>query len=177
MVKKTKPELEGELIALRDFFAYNTFVRRRYLGLIVKLPKATLAKDRGASFPTILDIQTHILDVLRSWLNAYETGEDTPELKGLSVSEVKKLESEVDGYIEGFMQKLSAGDLEKPFRFKTVTGKKVRIKSVGDMLWHMIEEELQHRGELNALLWQDDVEPPITGWFEWKKESRKSRGI
>jgi uncharacterized damage-inducible protein DinB len=29
------------------------------------------------------------------------------------------------------------------------------------MLLHMVEEEPQHRGELNALLWQMNVEPPI----------------
>jgi uncharacterized damage-inducible protein DinB len=176
LAKNTNPELEGELIALRDFFAYNTFVRKRYLSLIVKLPKAALAKDRGASFPTILDIQTHTLDVLKSWLNVYETGKDTPELKGLSLSQVKKLESEVDDYIEGFMQKLSAGDLKKPFQFTAVTGKKIRVRSLGDVLWHLIEEELQHRGELNALLWQDDIDPPVTGWLEWRKESQKSKG-
>ncbi len=39
---------------------------------------------------------------------------------------------------------------------------------IGDLLWHEVEEELQHRGELNALLWQIDVHPPIATVEDWK---------
>ena len=161
----------GELAALRDFFAYNTHVRKKYVNFISNLPEKTLKKDRGASYPSILDIQTHILDVCRSWLHVYETGEDLPELKGLSVTQLKKLDKEVGKYIESFMQKLRAEDLTKSFQYtiETSKGKRIVTRNTGDMLWHMIEEELQHRGELNALLWQDDIEPPVTEWFEWKK--------
>lgn len=49
----------------------------------------------------------------------------------------------------------------KPFTF-----------NVENMLWHLVEEELQHRGELNALLWRINVDPPITGWGTWKRESK-----
>ena len=170
--KKTKPPpslLEGELSSLQDFFAYNSYVRRKYFNFIRTLPEATLAKDRGASFPSILDIWTHILDVAKSWLHAYETGEDTPALKGLSLSDLAELEGEVDEYIEDFMQKLKPENLRKPFEYTNPSGSKVRISSVQDMLYHMIEEELQHRGELNALLWQENIDPPITDWLDWKK--------
>lgn len=33
------------------------------------------------------------------------------------------------------------------------------------IVWHMVEEELQHRGELNALFWQQDVDAPTRAWF------------
>jgi uncharacterized damage-inducible protein DinB len=39
--------------------------------------------------------------------------------------------------------------------------------SLKGMLWHLAEEELQHRGEANALLWQEDVKPPVTSWWWW----------
>jgi hypothetical protein len=29
----------------------------------------------------------------------------------------------------------------------------------------MLEEELQHRGEMNALFWRMDVAPPTRSWF------------
>jgi hypothetical protein len=35
----------------------------------------------------------------------------------------------------------------------------------------MIEEELQHRGEINAVLWQTNIDPPIIGWDDWINES------
>ena len=33
-----------------------------------------------------------------------------------------------------------------------------------DILIHLFEEEVHHRGELIALLWQMDIEPPLMGW-------------
>jgi uncharacterized damage-inducible protein DinB len=37
--------------------------------------------------------------------------------------------------------------------------------SLADIMWHMLEEELQHRGEPNALFWQMDIDPPADAWF------------
>lgn len=170
--KSTRNEA-GELAALRDFFAYNTFVRKKYLRLICKLPEKTAKKDRGASYPSILDIFTHALDVIRSWPHAYETGEDLPELKGLSLEELRKEENRVDAYVETFMRKLKPEDLGKSFSFTPGNGKRILTLNTGEMLWHCVEEELQHRGELNALLWQDDIDPPVTDWFSWKEAARK----
>jgi len=31
----------------------------------------------------------------------------------------------------------------------------------------VIEEELQHRGEMNAIFWQMNLSPPVTEWMEW----------
>ena len=103
--KRTVAAERSELAALQDFFAYNTFVRRKYLSFISKLPKKALTKDRGASYSSILDILTHVLDVYKSWFHVYETGEDLPELKEFSLNQVKKLELEVDKYIGRLMQK------------------------------------------------------------------------
>ncbi len=44
--------------------------------------------------------------------------------------------------------------------------------TVRDTLLHLLEEEIQHRGELNALLWQIDVEPPVLDWIDWKYVQR-----
>ena len=38
---------------------------------------------------------------------------------------------------------------------------------------HMVEEELQHRGELNCLLGQIGYDPPILGFHRWHKAKRK----
>jgi uncharacterized damage-inducible protein DinB len=37
--------------------------------------------------------------------------------------------------------------------------------SLADIIWHMHEEELQHRGELNAMFWQMDIDPNATAWW------------
>jgi uncharacterized damage-inducible protein DinB len=188
MSKKVSKSGYEELLALRDFFAYNSFVRKKYLRLFTKLSKRTLAKDRGASYPFILDIHAHILDVYTCWFLAfekgetckrwgyrYETGEELQNLIGLSLTRVKKMEQEVDRHIDRVMRELRPVDLRDSFHYRLGTGKEktVRTRNVGEMLWHLIEEELQHRGELNALLWQEDIGPPVTSWFAWKDSLRK----
>ena len=35
---------------------------------------------------------------------------------------------------------------------------------IGREFIHVFEEEVHHRGELIALLWQRNVEPPLMGW-------------
>jgi uncharacterized damage-inducible protein DinB len=189
---KSDSNLNGELASLRDFFAYNKFVRKKYFRFLSKLPKNTLTKDRGASFSSLLDIYTHVLDAYYCWFLAYETGgickrwqyshetgkDDFEDLKGLSLNEIRKLEREVERRIDDVMHKLKPEDLTKSFQFIMGSGKnsKTLSRNVGYMLWHLVEEELQHRGEMNALLWQDDIDPPITGWFRWKKAVERKLG-
>ena len=166
-------ELEGELQALREVFAYNTFVRKRYLEFLSTLPQETLLKDRGASHPSILDIFVHVLNVYKEWFHTYETGkQDLPEAKGLSLSQVKALEAEMDAYIGNFMERLRPQGILESFQFTVGDGEdkgSVITWSLKGMLWHQAMEELQHRGEINALLWQEDIDPPVTSWYRWEK--------
>jgi uncharacterized damage-inducible protein DinB len=175
-LKRVEIAQRSELQAVKDWFAYNTFVRQQYLKLISGLPTVVITKDRGASFPSILDVFTHVLDVYKSWFIIYDVGKDLTksapvwpeEIKGLSLAEVKNLEREVDSYISKFIRTLKNKDLNTRFQYSSGKGKIVRRKLM-DLLWHLVEEELQHRGEMNALLWQDDINPPITSWTKWKK--------
>lgn len=62
--RKRNQVLPGELASLRDFFDYNTFVRKKYLETLSKLPKNTLTKNTGASFPSTLS--SDIFDSMRN---------------------------------------------------------------------------------------------------------------
>jgi uncharacterized damage-inducible protein DinB len=183
-------ELAGELRALREAVAYNVFVRKRYLAFFGKLSKGILTKDRGASHPSILDIFVHVLNDYSSWFYTYRTGKQdggvVPELTKIrSLNDVRNLEAKVDRYTVNFMRKLEPEDVNKPFRFKVSSGPEegqLITWSLKGMLWHHVEEELQHRGEINALLWQEDIDPPVTSWWRWEqalqrisKRRRKAR--
>jgi uncharacterized damage-inducible protein DinB len=47
-----------------------------------------------------------------------------------------------------------------------VTGEKHKTTRISteDVLIHVFEEEVHHRGELIALLWQIGIDPPEMGW-------------
>ncbi len=48
-----------------------------------------------------------------------------------------------------------------------------KFSRLGDICRHMVEEELQHRGEMNALLWQMNVDPPVSKYEDWVRAKTK----
>ena len=40
-----------------------------------------------------------------------------------------------------------------------------------DVLIHVVTEELHHRGEIIAILWQMNIEPPDMGWLSIMKKT------
>ncbi len=171
---KMRRSNRNELNLIREWYHYNSTVRKRYFQVISKLPEAELTKDRGASFPSILDIFTHVLDAYRWWF-LYVYTDKVRERKriggtGLRLDEIEQEEHKIDSFVNRFLQKLSTKDLAKAVVWHEVDpkGKRWTIKiTMRDMLWQLVGEELQHRGELNALLWQIDIDPPITEWVDF----------
>jgi uncharacterized damage-inducible protein DinB len=167
-------QAKADLDSIREWFAYNHFVRKKYLKVLESLTDDQLKQDRGASFPSLLDIAAHIFYAYRLWLGEMYAGEPLEEndyfgKKCASLGELKRGAEKMNPFILEFVEKLRPDALARwierprhgePFRF-----------NVKNMLWHLVEEELQHRGELNALLWQMGIDPPITGWGLWKEET------
>jgi uncharacterized damage-inducible protein DinB len=172
--QRIRTEGRNELELIDEWYAYNSFVRKKYLRLFERLPEAELLRDRGASFPSLLDIFAHVIDSYRWWF-LYICRDRVHEWKGikgsgLGLREIAREEHKIDANVRKFLHGLSLRDLERPIIYHKTTrsGKRKREAEYGgkirDMLWHKVEEELQHRGELNALLWQMNIDPPITAW-------------
>lgn len=164
----------ADLESIREWFAYNDYVRKKYLKLLEELPDDQLMKDRGASFPSILDIFAHIYFAYRLWFNEMYGGVPLDEgdsfgRKCTSLKELMEDAERMNPYILEFVSKLQPQDLGRWIE-RPRDGEAFSF-NVKNMLWHLTEEELQHRGELNALLWQMDIDPPITGWGTWKRET------
>ncbi|MEM0272755.1 MAG: DinB family protein [Thermoprotei archaeon] len=161
----------SDLELIRELYRYNSDVRKKYIDVIFKLPAGERYKDRGASFPSLVDILVHIVDGYRWWF-VFALNDDLSNYVGLrgrkpySIEEVEDEEKRVDSYVVNLLSKLSEGDLDRDITF-THSSRKVSVK-MKHIFIHMIEEELQHRGELNALLWQMGVEPPVTEYIDWK---------
>lgn len=164
----------AELAVLGNLYRYNSFVRKKYLATLEGIPSSELLRDRGASHPSLLDIYLHVLDAYRAWFVVrYEGKEWVPSesLSGrvTSTSVAGREAGRLDAYVLGLVERLRPEDLRRTVRFPD--GGRILGDTVRDILWHMTEEELQHRGELNALLWQAGVEPPVTDWMVWKLET------
>ncbi len=165
----------SELELLKIWYRYNSIVRKKYLQEIFeRIPEDERYRDRGASFPSIVDIFIHVIDAYRHWfIFTYE--DRLPEFERLRgkkrylKEDVEAEERQIEAYLQDFMESLKQEDLGRWVAFKQdAFFGKITLR---DMMWHMVEEELQHRGELNALFWQLDIDPPIIGWNDdWKKQ-------
>ena len=157
--------MKSEFETIREFYRYNSFVRKKYLRAIWKLTPRQRYKNRGGSFPSLVDIYMHVLDAYRWWfISVYGNGktfEEYPLGQRYTRSEAQRETVAVDRLLQRVLREVGPRGLNKTLHWR---GRRPFQISTRNMLLHMIEEELQHRGEMNALLWQIDVDPPVTGF-------------
>ena len=129
-------------------------------------PGEEVDKNREASFHSLRNIFVHTLNALNYWLdflqnemryvrrtfNEYENIEDVRIYMELVEERMRK-----------YVTSLTSEEFPKMYPTTNDAGENVAI-SVEDVLIHLFEEEVHHRGELIALLWQMGVEPPLMGW-------------
>jgi uncharacterized damage-inducible protein DinB len=158
--------MKTELELIRELYRYNSKGRQGYLRKIWRLPPKERYRDRGASFPSLVDIYMHILDAYRWWfVKVYGKTdfEEYPLGTRYTLAEARRETQKVDRLVNHALRTLRPGDLDRKV---TIPNRRRDQLTVRTMLVHMIEEELQHKGELNTLLWQCDVDAPVLGFDE-----------
>jgi uncharacterized damage-inducible protein DinB len=171
-VRKRRPSPSvSEVDLARAWIDWLVETRSGYLTALLELPRTERLRDRGASFPSIQDIFLHILDNNVWWLESVPEGrqESHKKVSGrLSDSAIRGQARRVAKLSRRLATSLTPRRLAgshvvrgtrgdgKPFEMR------VNLRTI---IWHMVEEELQHRGEMNALFWQIDKEAPTRGWF------------
>jgi uncharacterized damage-inducible protein DinB len=159
--------MASELDLLRTIYAYNTRTRAKYLTAIWTLSPRARYRDRGASYPSLVDIFLHVLDAYRVWFDeVYARGpapDGYPLGQRFTLAEARREMRAIDRRVARVLDSLRPGDLDRRFALpkRWRTRRRVELR---ELLVHMIEEELQHRGEMNALLWQSGIDPPVTGF-------------
>ena len=175
--------MTSELESIQKWYAYNRVARHGYFETLSKLPPEELKRDRGASFPTMLDILGHSIGGIQTWI-VRMSAVNGERFKTDDISEPETLDDlraygkVIDGFVEQFFSRLTEKDLDRTFLVPKHPPwwDEDFTTSFRSTLLHVIEHELQHRGELNALLWQIDVNPPILSWDEFEKiHSRTSK--
>src|SRR5271170_472968 len=164
--------MPSELESVRDWFAYIAAARRGYFEAYQKLPPGELSRDRGASYPSLLDIMAHSQGAMYYWITSCSPSAFPPPepetAEPPTVAQLKDFEAYLQAHVHRFMAGLEEADLDR-----TIARPRGRASDhdcnipVRDVLWHLVEEELQHRGEVNALLWQLDVDAPVYNWIHW----------
>jgi len=161
---------------IEALFEYNWYCRRKFLEAMARLHWGKVVEDRGASFSSMRNIFLHSLEAEQGWLGHLARGkmgewpshEYDRDFKDMEA--VRNYMNEVEVGSRTYFSKLKPGDLDNEFPI----GKgKFRVE---DVLMHVVEEEIHHRGELICLMWQIDSEPPYASYTNYVAEMRAAKG-
>jgi uncharacterized damage-inducible protein DinB len=154
------------MVDIRELLEYNETMRHKYFDVFMKLPWAEFAKNREASFHSMKNIFVHTLGAIDYWLDFLQKQNFHSEKKYdeyKTFQQVKAYMEHVEKRMHIYLNSLSTQKLQKAYTIKDDEGKTCKI-TAEDVLIHVFEEELHHRGEFNALLWQMGIDPPPMGW-------------
>lgn len=156
------------VIEVRQLLEYNERVRHRYFEILAKLPWNEFVKNREASFHSLRNIFIHTLGAVDYWLDFLlkenlHSHKEFDEYR--TFEDVRAYMEHLESRMRDYFNSLPVGGLEKNYTVTNDANESVEI-TAQDILIHMFEEEVHHRGELIALLWQMGVEPPLMGWKE-----------
>jgi uncharacterized damage-inducible protein DinB len=154
------------MVDVTKLLEYNETVRHRYFETLTRLSWEEFTENREASFHSIRNIFVHTLGAIDYWLDFLQNENLRSKRK---YDEYGKFE-EVRAYMEHvekrtreYLDSLRTGGLNKTYTSTDDDGKTSEV-TAEDILIHVFEEEVHHRGELIALLWQMTIEPPPMGW-------------
>lgn len=154
------------MVDVRNLLEYNVEVRHRYLAVLAKLSWDEFVKNREASWHSLRNIFIHTMGGIDHWLDFLQN----EKLIARKAFDDYKSIADVEGYmrhVEDRMRKCLASippnGLMKKYRLTNDASEDVEV-TAEDILIHVFEEEVHHRGELIALLWQMNIEPPLMGW-------------
>jgi uncharacterized damage-inducible protein DinB len=153
------------MVDVVDLLEYNEAVRHRYLDALSQLSWKEFIKNREASFHSIRNIFVHVLGAIDYWLDFlqnenFHSRKDYDRYR--TFEEVRSYMGHVEERTHQYLKTL-ATQILKTYSVKNDDGTTLKI-TAEDVLIHVFEEEVHHRGELNALLWQMGIDPPSMGW-------------
>jgi uncharacterized damage-inducible protein DinB len=162
------------MLDIKELFGYNWYSRRELLKSMAGIPWEKVVESCGASFDCIRDIFVHSLQAEQFWIRRLsgKTTEgifDVPFTKFANVSAIQEYANKVEAETNEYLKTLTSEKLCSVFEFKGRDGKINRHK-IEDILMHVVEEEIHHRGELLCIYWQSDLTPPYISYTAYKSQ-------
>ncbi|HML04031.1 MAG TPA: DinB family protein [Candidatus Bathyarchaeia archaeon] len=155
----------------RNLLEYCHAVRHRYMDRFATLPWEEVTKDRGASFDSMKNILLHTLDAEDRMVNYVIPGR-TKEWSSRNANEsndiasIRKRLEEVESKTVTYLARVTPAELERKVEVQRMDMPPVQVR-VEDVLIHVALECIHHFGELIALMWQINIEPPHVGWIAY----------
>lgn len=162
------------MVSTIDLMDFVHELRQDFFERAAKLGWKEFTKDRGVSMGSFRDVFLHLAYVEEQHVTEFCENRPTPWMREvmeipqdryLSLSAVRKRLREVSAMGDArFRRWNTPRQLAKPAVW--VASKKYPLRLSRDSaLAQCVTEQLLHLGEVEAMLWQMDVEPPSTFWI------------
>jgi uncharacterized damage-inducible protein DinB len=152
-----------------ELYSYASAVRRSFAQKLAELPYSVVEGNREASFYSMKNILLHMIDN-EDWIVNWVIHGKSQEYIRKKSAEYTTMEmvlrhlDEVETRTRDYLKTIQEAELSRRVAFVLSSGKKFNL-SVEESLFQSFTEQLYHLGELIALLWQENIEPPRMQWF------------
>ncbi len=158
------------MLTMNEMYEYSSRVRRKFLQKLAELPWEEAAKNREASYHSMKNILIHIIDN-EDWIVNWVVHNRATEYRRARKSEdytniqmIREHLDEVERKTKTYLERADKEVLERRVNFTLSSGQTFDL-SVEESLFQSFTEQLYHIGELIALLWQQNIEPPTMQYF------------
>ena len=157
------------MLSIEELHLYSCRVRRSFANKLAEMPWVEVDKDREASFYSMKNILLHMIDNEDWMVNWVIRGRSKDYVRRkweeyASMNVVFGHLEEVEEKSSQYFAKLDDTELKRRVKLTTSAGQTFDL-AVEECLFQSFTEQIYHLGELIALLWQDDIEPPKMQWF------------
>jgi len=155
------------MVDIKNLLAYNDAERRAFFKAFAKLSWDAFTKNREASFNSIRNIFIHTLNATDYWLDFLQNDNQRSKKKFEEYKTLKEIGTymkHVENRMNKYINSLSPKDLKRKYKGRERRNGKLETLTAEDILVHVFEEEVHHRGELIALFWQMGIQPPLIGY-------------
>jgi len=157
------------MFSIEELHQYSSRVRSNFANKLAELPWSEVEKNREASFYSMKNILLHMIDN-EDWIVNWVIHTKSKDYVRRKSDEYRSMRmildhlEEVEEKSAQYYAKLDVIELSRRVKFATSAGGTFDL-SVEECLFQSFTEQIYHLGELIALLWQDNIEPPKMQWF------------
>jgi uncharacterized damage-inducible protein DinB len=143
---------------------FNAWVNKRLYDCVAGLSDADYRKDRRAYFGSIHNTLNHLLVVDRSWTSRIKgVAHGLKSLNQILYDDFDSLraarEAEDAALIE-LVDRLSDEELRSPVTYSRMAGDGSFTTRCDHILITLFNHQTHHRGQIHAMLTQQDIDPP-----------------
>ena len=157
------------MFSISELHQFASSVRRKFAIKLGELPWGEVEKNREASFYSMKNILLHTIDN-EDWMVNWVIQSRQQEYVRRKWDEYTDMKmvlnhlNDVEERSRRYYAELNEGELSRKVNLTTAAGQ-VFTLSVEECLLQSFTEQLYHLGELIALMWQLNIEPPTMQWF------------